>query len=415
MTEQTNLVPKTRFNEFRNSYAWETRTLDSIFIKIRNAFVGTATPYYVDSGNFYLQSNNVKNGRINRSTEIFINDKFYKKQKDKWLHTGDLVMVQSGHVGHTAVIEKEYDGIAAHALIMFQGYKDKADPYFLNFQFQTKETKQKLNSITTGNTIKHILASEMKEFEVHLPKIEEQRKIGRFFKHLDDLIILQNRKLEKTKAIKDAYLSEMFPAEGEVVPKRRFTKFDDDWNQCKVSEFGNQISSGGTPKTNYENYWNGNIPWIQSSDLTEDIVAIKESRKKITEEAVNNSATKIIPKNSIAVVTRVGVGKLALIPFEYATSQDFLSISNLNLDKWFATYALYNVLQKEKKSVQGTSIKGMTKDDLLTKEIMIPASHEEQQQIGAYLLKLDNLIALHQNKLNKLQNLKKAYLTEMFI
>ncbi len=200
--------PKRRFAGFTG--AWEQRELDSIYKKIRNAFVGTATPYYADRGNFYLQSNNVKDGQINRTTEIFINDEFYEKQKDKWLHTGDLVMVQSGHVGHTAVIEEELDGTAAHALIMFQEYKEQVDPYFLNFQFQTREAKRKLENKTTGNTIKHILASEMKKFEVSIPQIEEQYQIGTFFKNLDHLITLHQRKLKKLQNLKKAYLNEMF-------------------------------------------------------------------------------------------------------------------------------------------------------------------------------------------------------------
>lgn len=201
-----------------------------------------------------------------------------------------------------------------------------------------------------------------------------------------------------------------------LLPKRRFKEFKNSglWEQRKVFECGNKIFGGGTPKTGLEEYWNGNIPWIQSSDLIEDVLVVKEPRKKITEEAIKNSATKIIPKNSIAVVTRVGVGKLALMEVEYATSQDFISISNLKLDKWFTTYVLYHLLQKEKKSVQGTSIKGMTKDDLISKKITTPTSNNEQQRIGEYFLKLDNLITLQKRKLEKTKALKAAYLSEMF-
>ena len=89
-----------------------------------------ATPYYAEQGHFYLESNNVKDGQINHNSEIFINDEFYEKQKDKWLHTGDMVMVQSGHVGHAAVIPEELDNTAAHALIMFRNPKEKIEPYF---------------------------------------------------------------------------------------------------------------------------------------------------------------------------------------------------------------------------------------------------------------------------------------------
>ena len=173
---------------------WEQRKLEDIYGSIGNAFVGTATPYYVESGHFYLESNNIKDGQINHNTEVFINDEFYEKQKDKWLHTGDMVMVQSGHVGHAAVIPEELNNSAAHALIMFRNPKKEIEPYFLNYQYQTLKSKKKIENITTGNTIKHILASEMQQFEVDMPELAEQKKIAEYFRALDHLITLHQRK-----------------------------------------------------------------------------------------------------------------------------------------------------------------------------------------------------------------------------
>ena len=164
--------------------------MGEIYGSIGNAFVGTATPYYVEQGHFYLESNNVKDGQINHNSEIFINDEFYEKQRDKWLHTGDMVMVQSGHVGHAAVIPEELDNTAAHALIMFRNPKEEIEPYFLNFEYQTDKAKKKIENITTGNTIKHILASDMQEFVVDVPKYEEQKVIAGYFRNLDYLITL---------------------------------------------------------------------------------------------------------------------------------------------------------------------------------------------------------------------------------
>ena len=411
--KEEKLLPRKRFKGYTN--VWEVRKLESIYQKIRNAFVGIATPYYVKHGNFYLQSNNVKDGQINRITEVFINDEFYKKQKDKLLHTGDVVMVQSGHVGHTAVITDEFDGLAAHALIMFQGVHEKANSQFINFQFQTKNVKGKLNNITTGNTIKHILASEMANFELKITGIDEQNQISSFFCNIDNLISLQQRKLEKTKALKSAYFAEMFPAEGERVPKRRFAGFTEEWEEWKVSDIGNNYYGGGTPKTKVEDYWDGEIPWLQSSDLKEDLLFLNTIKNKITNAGLENSATKLIPANSIAIVTRVGVGKLSLVPHSYTTSQDFFSISNLNVDPIFGVYVLYKLLQKEKEIVQGTSIKGITKEDLLTKNILISNSLEEQIKIGELFKRLDDTIANLERKLKKLKAMKQAYLQEMFV
>ena len=202
--------PQLRFAGFAD--AWEQRKLGEIYGKIGNAFVGTATPFYVDkeNGHFYLESNNVKDGHINRNNEIFINDEFYKKQQNKWLHTGDIVMVQSGHVGHSAVIPKELNNIAAHALIMFRYPVEKVEPNFINYQFQTIQSKKKIENITTGNTIKHILASDLRNFSVSIPVYSEQEKVGNFLQYFDTLIALHQRKLEKLQELKKGYLQKMF-------------------------------------------------------------------------------------------------------------------------------------------------------------------------------------------------------------
>ena len=204
-------VPEIRFKGYTD--AWEQRRLEEIFLKIRNAFVGTSTPYYVEKnqgGHFYIESNNVKHGQINHDTEVFINEEFYQNQKDKWLKTGDIVMVQSGHVGHSAVIPEYLNNSAAHALIMFQEYLIETNPNFINFQFQTESVRNKIDSITTGNTIKHILASDMKLFSISNTQKKEADKLGDFFISLDNLITLHQRKLDELKNMKKTLLQQMF-------------------------------------------------------------------------------------------------------------------------------------------------------------------------------------------------------------
>ncbi|HZK18117.1 MAG TPA: restriction endonuclease subunit S [Clostridia bacterium] len=198
-----------------------------------------------------------------------------------------------------------------------------------------------------------------------------------------------------------------------LVPKRRFKGFAGSWEKRKLGSIAGKIYGGGTPRTTIDKFWNGDIPWIQSSDLTDGKVFDITPNKMITMPGLNNSATKLVPGNSIAVITRVGVGKLALMPFPYTTSQDFVSLSRLNINPWFGVYSCYKKLQGESYAVQGTSIKGITKDELLEKSISIP-SINEQEQLGNFFKQLDNLITLHQHKLDKLGDIKSAYLYEMF-
>lgn len=198
------------------------------------------------------------------------------------------------------------------------------------------------------------------------------------------------------------------------LPNYRFNKFLDSWNIGKLSTIANEFQSGGTPSTKVMNYWNGKIPWLQSSDLQKDKLFGVELQKFISEEGLQNSSAKLIPKNSIAIVTRVGVGKLAVIEQNYTTSQDFLSLSKLNGDIFFLVYSLFRMLQKESAQLQGTSIKGITKEDLLSKKISIPESLEEQSAIGSLFRTLDELLSSYKDNLANYQSLKATMLSKMF-
>ena len=197
-------------------------------------------------------------------------------------------------------------------------------------------------------------------------------------------------------------------------PEVRFAGFTEAWEQRKLGEIAEKTFGGGTPSTSNPDFWSGKIPWIQSSDLTEDNLFDVKPRKFISKLAIKSSASKIIPKNSIAIIVRVGVGKLAFLPFNYSTSQDFLSITEINVDELFALYSIYKKLKKDLSLVQGTSIKGITKEELLRKTLFIPIKKSEQARIGAFFRHLDRLITLHQRKRGRLENIKKAMLEKMF-
>lgn len=203
-------------------------------------------------------------------------------------------------------------------------------------------------------------------------------------------------------------------AEMKKVPAIRFKGFSEVWEDKQIADLCSETTGGGTPKTTESKYWNGGIPWLQSSDLVENQLSNVVYRKTITEHGLKSSATKLVPADSIAIITRVGVGKLALISYEYSTSQDFLSLSYLKVDKWFGAYSIWKKIQSELHAVQGTSIKGITKEELLSKKTLIAKEKNEQTQIGGYFQHFDKLISLHQAKVDKLVNLKKAMLEKMF-
>ena len=317
-------------------------------------------------------------------------------------------------IGRKGTIDKPYILKAPFWTVDTLFYCIPKENYSLNFVhciFQKINWKKKDESTGVPSLSKTII----KNIPEYFPSLSEQKKLGKFFSSLDDTITLHQRKLESMKLLKKSLLQKMFPKSGETVPEIRFPGFTAAWEQRRLSTISDKTFGGGTPKTSVEAYWNGTIPWIQSKDVNEDDVLSVIPQKRITEEAIANSATKLIPRNSIAIVTRVGVGKLAYMPFSYCTSQDFLSLSKLSINGMFATYAIYKMLQTAKHETQGTSIKGIPITEMLDKTIFVPYDTGEQETIGGFFKNIDQTITLHQRKVESLQKLKKSLLQHMFV
>ena len=400
--------PKIRFKGFTKD--WEQRKLGDIYGSIGNAFVGTATPYYAEHGHFYLESNNVKDGQINHNAEIFINDEFYEKQKDKWLHTGDMVMVQSGHVGHAAVIPEELDNTAAHALIMFRNPKEEIEPYFLNYEYQTDKAKKQIENITTGNTIKHILASDMQEFVVDIPKYEEQKVIASYFCNLDNLITLHQRKCEQTKKLKKYMLQKMFPRNGAKVPEIRFDGFTYDWEQRKLNEVAEKICVGfvGTCEKFYTD--ESGIPMYRTGNLN-GLSLNRDDLKYVTNEFHQHNQKSQLKAGDILIARHGDSGKA--VNYENSEEANCLNIVIIRPDFKKCNYKfLTNCInspecQKHIKSLSAGSTQAVINTSEIEKlGVVIPANIDEQNRIARYFSTLDNLITLHQRKCDELKKMK---------
>ena len=127
------------------------------------------------------------------------------------------------------------------------------------------------NKVSTGSLVEkqRVHFSDFLEFSLALPPLEERKKIAEILSTQDKAIELQERKIEELKRFKKGCLERMFPREGQKVPEKRFPGFTDDWEQRKVSDLAEKTYGGGTPTTSNEAYWNGDIPWIQSSDVVD--------------------------------------------------------------------------------------------------------------------------------------------------
>lgn len=405
--------PRLRFKGF--TAAWEEKKLEDIFNTIRNAFVGTATPYYVENGHFYLESNNIKNGEINKKSQIFINDEFYYKQQDKWLKTNDLVMVQSGHVGHCAVIPEELNNVAAHALIMFSNYKLEANPYFLSYQFQTNRKINEIAKITTGNTIKHILSSDMKEFAVDFPMVEEQTHLGLFFRRLDSQIAESRAVLEKSRQLKKAMLAKMFPASGEKMPKIRFEGFEGEWECRKLGEMAD-IVRGASPRPIQDPKWfddNSDIGWLRISDVTIQNGRIHYLEQKISK--AGQEKTRVLEEPHLLLSIAASVGKPVINYVKTGVHDGFLVFKNPNFELEFMFQYLDSFVDTWQCYGQPGTQVNLNSDIVKNAEFFIPQNPKEQTAIGNFFRQLDETIALHSAEVEKLNQLKKGLLAAMLV
>lgn len=407
-------IPKIRFMNFNDK--WKYIILSEISNSIEYGLNASAKNF--DGIHKYLRITD-----IDDSSRLFLTDKLsspdvniteedyenYKLQKN------DLLFARTGASVGKTYLYRESDGEVYYAGFLIRArLRDSFDGNFVFQQTLTDKYKQFIEITSQRSGQPGVNGKEYGDWKIGMTSYSEQSAIGSLFRILDDLLASYKGNLANYQSLKATMLSKMFPKAGQTVPEIRLDGFEGEWELLEINDLADDFQSGGTPKTNVQEYWDGDIPWIQSSDLETNCLFEIKVQKSISEKGLKNSSAKIIPKDSIAVVTRVGVGKLAVMRYEYATSQDFLSLSNLKSNIEFTAYLLYRLLQKEVTQLQGTSIKGITKVELLSKKVLIP-SLSEQQAIGAYFSNLDSLISAHQEKISQLETLKKKLLQDMFI
>ena len=262
-------------------------------------------------------------------------------------------------------------GIVSKFYPVFETSECDAD-FLVAYLNSSQEIRKKLFVLAVGTSQVVLSYGALKELSLLLPQNREQSAIANVLNHIDNLITLHQRKCQYRGLY--GCLS---------------------WEQRKLGDCVGSTYGGGTPSTSHDEYWGGNIPWIQSSNVLENELFRIDIPKAITQDGLSKSAALRVPGDSIAVVTHVGVGKLVYLPFPYATSQDFVSLSELKGDANFLCYAIHRKLQSELHMVQGSAIKGITKEELLGKAIFLPAA-EEQKLVGNQMRAIDNLITLHQ-------------------
>lgn len=414
--DKKRLVPVRRFKEFENSAAWEQRKV----IDLLNQPITDGpheTPNLVEKGIPFISADAIVDNRIDFSRKRgFITKEYDLQCRKKYSpELYDVYLVKSGStVGKVAIVEttKQFNIWSPLAAMRCKG---KTNPYFLYFLFQIKENQNQVKSKASNGTQPNLSMREIEQFNVQIPSLhDEQKKIGEFFKQLNSLITLHQRKLDKLKRVKSAYLTEMFPAEGEREPKRRFPGFTGAWEQRKLGEVA-KIVGGGTPSTKVKEYWDGDINWYSPVEIGNSIYA-SGSVKRITELGLEKSSAKILPKGTVLFTSRAGIGNTAILSKEAATNQGFQSIvpKKKLLDSYFIFTETPFLKKYGEINGAGSTFVEVSGKQMAKMPLRLPLL-EEQKKIGVFFKQIDSLIALHQRKLDKLKKMKEAYLNEMFV
>lgn len=200
---------------------WAAPRLQDVAQLITNGFVGTASPFYVDEGGVpYLYGTNVRPNRIDLTGLRLISKDFHEREAKTALKAGDVLMVQSGHIGTTAVVPPELEGANCHALILTRPKPDELDSDFLAYYLNSHIGKARLRGLEVGSTILHINTKDLKKFRIPLPDIREQRSIASSIKLWDSAIDVCSRLVDASLQQKKAVAQQL------LTGKRRLPGFN---------------------------------------------------------------------------------------------------------------------------------------------------------------------------------------------
>ena len=265
-----------------------------------------------------------------------------------------------------------------------------------------------LTSLVQVGALPSYNAGNVEAMEISMPSLSEQGRIGEFFKQLDNLITLHQRKYDKLTNVKKSMLEKMFPKNGSNVPEIRFKGFSDTWEQRKLGEL-----AVFNPKEE--------IPDVFEYVDLESVVDTEMLSHRTEEKATAPSRAQRLAHTGDLFYQTVRPYQKNNYLFEKPDKHYVFSTGYAQLRPFIDGYFLLSLVQNGQfvKTVldncTGTSYPAINANDLAEIEVFSPKDEQEHHQIGTYFRNLDNLITLHQRELEKLKNLKKACLEKMFV
>ena len=315
-----------------------------------------------------------------------------------------------------------YQNIGKNVIVssLYEVFKtsEDVDDRLLWHWFKSPDFQKLIMQLQEGGVRLYFYYDKLCMGEVSLPSLEEQRKIGKLFDTLDNLITLHQRKFEKLTNVKKSMLEKMFPQNGSSYPEIRFKGFTDPWEQRKLGDIGKARSGVGFPDADQGGVTG--VPFFKVSDMNLDgnenemIVA----NNYVTAEQIADHRWSPITELPAIFFAKVGaavmLNRKRLCRFPFLLDNNTMAYS-LSQTKWDADFAkaLFGTVDLTS-LVQVGALPSYNAGDVESMGIYLPSLFE-QEQIGAFFKLLDNLITLHQRELEKLQNIKKSMLEKMFV
>ena len=413
MTEQAK-VPAIRFAGFTDP--WEQRKLGELVVIERGGSPRPIDEYITDDTNGlnWVKIGDAPSlGRYISKTSEKIKPEGLSKTRQ--VHPGDLILSNSMSFGRPYIMAIE--GCIHDGWLLIRDEPKSFDPMYLCHMLGTPKMLNQYRMLASGSTVNNLNKELVSNASILMPCKSEQKVIGQFFNHLDDLITLHQRKYGKLVVFKKSMLEKMFPKDGESVPEIRFAGFTDPWEQRKLSEVATFGGGHTPPMADPDNYEDGYVLWVTSQDVKSNY--LDRTTTQITEKGAKELT--LYPAGSLVMVTRSGILRHTLPVAELrkpsTVNQDIRVILPQGeccgewLLQFFISHNKELLLEFGKTGTTVESVDfGKIKDMLL----YMPST-VEQQQIGDYFAKLDDLITLHQRKLELLQNIKKSLLDKMFV
>ena len=369
----------------------------------------------------FLRGSNLNNGAIN-----LVDVNYITKQKHNLLTSGhtkfdDIIIAVRGSLGNCGYVAKQFIDININSqLAIIRTDKNELSGLFLIEYLLSSLGKKEINRNITGTALKQLPINSLKMINIKYPSINEQEKISILLSKLNASITLHQRKLEHLNLKKKALLQKLFPKNGARYPELRFPGFTDAWEQRKLGDVIDSLYNGQTPSRFDKANWEGDIPWLTSGELNRGVV--NHSIEKITQQGRDDANLKIVPKGTV-VIAITGLeaagtrGNCAKLGFDTTLNQSCMAIYPKSefLDPDFL-FQWYIAVGEEYgiKYTQGTKQQSYNAELIKILPISVPRV-TEQRKITRILDSFDDIITLHQRKLEHLQLQKKALLQQMFV